>query len=263
MSRDSVLHKLWTKAVGTPGYDKEEWNEGLNRMRKGGVNGPPPVDAEPPPPPPPQKKRTLNDCVSMSQAIENVRRFGNIGIKGPPKSQRPDPPKGRPQEKTKMETELKKTEQAAKQLMEIINKSMESTSERLQTEHVKDMFRMEELQKGLSSTLVEGGAPEAARIFWEALQYEVKFLLAGDKWQGEICKRCGRRNNVGFRVSDDIWDKVVGNSGSVWCLQCFDQEAQRKGIKYKVHNTFVVTWADWEGVKCSDTITARCQVERI
>lgn len=32
-------------------------DEGLNRLRKGGVNASPPVDAVPPPAPPPQKKR--------------------------------------------------------------------------------------------------------------------------------------------------------------------------------------------------------------
>lgn len=24
---DTILHRLWTKAVGTPDYDKEEWME--------------------------------------------------------------------------------------------------------------------------------------------------------------------------------------------------------------------------------------------
>ena len=84
-SRDAILHELWTRDVGTPGYDKEKWkelsrilweginavdelekqkrphrvelDEGLNRLRKGGVNAPPPVDAVPPPAPPPQRKK--------------------------------------------------------------------------------------------------------------------------------------------------------------------------------------------------------------
>lgn len=71
---------------------------------------------------------------------------------------------------------------------------------------------------------------------------KINTLLNKDRWTGEICKKCGRRNNVGFRVSDDVWDSVAGDQETVWCLQCFDEEAQRKGIKYKVHNTSVVTW---------------------
>lgn len=64
-------------------------------------------------------------------------------------------------------------------------------------------------------------------------------------WPGEICKKCGRRNNVGFKVSDDVWEKVVGDHMVIWCPFCFDSEAQIKGIKYQFEQCFLVSWSDW------------------
>jgi hypothetical protein len=63
-------------------------------------------------------------------------------------------------------------------------------------------------------------------------------------WPGEVCKRCGRRNVTGFRVPDDAWAKVVGRE-TVWCPQCFDEEAQRKGVRYEFTGIWPVSWSDW------------------
>ena len=64
-------------------------------------------------------------------------------------------------------------------------------------------------------------------------------------WPGEVCKRCGRRNVIGFRVDDDVWMAVVGDPDAVWCAQCFDVEAQAKGIEYTFRDTSPVSWSDW------------------
>jgi hypothetical protein len=47
---------VWSKKMDEKSRDRVDLDEGLNRLRKGGVNHPPPVDASPPPAPPPQKK---------------------------------------------------------------------------------------------------------------------------------------------------------------------------------------------------------------
>lgn len=64
-------------------------------------------------------------------------------------------------------------------------------------------------------------------------------------WKGEICKRCKRRNCIGFRVFDVIWYAVVKDRWNVLCATCFDEEAQVQGIKYVFLETFAVTWSQW------------------
>ena len=66
-------------------------------------------------------------------------------------------------------------------------------------------------------------------------------------WPGELCKRCGRRNVVGFLVPDEVWMAVVGNSCGCWCLTCFDEEAQAKGVAYRVkpEDLAQVSWDMW------------------
>lgn len=72
------------------------------------------------------------------------------------------------------------------------------------------------------------------------------------RWPGEVCKRCGRRNTVGYTVPDELWAKVVGEPGTIRCLTCFDEEAQAKGIRYAgavicASEFYPVSWCDWEG----------------
>lgn len=63
-------------------------------------------------------------------------------------------------------------------------------------------------------------------------------------WRYEICKRCGRRNCVGFTVSDATWADVSRDRWNVLCLACFDEEAQAFGIAYEVTETHLVSWVD-------------------
>lgn len=65
-------------------------------------------------------------------------------------------------------------------------------------------------------------------------------------WRGEVCKRCGRRNCVGFRVSDTIWNAVVKDRWNVLCTTCFDEEAEAARIRYVFLETYPVTWNSWE-----------------
>ena len=64
-------------------------------------------------------------------------------------------------------------------------------------------------------------------------------------WPGEICKRCLRRNVIGFDITDDVWEAVVRNRWNVLCSSCFDEEAQLSAIPYKFSNTYPVTWSMW------------------
>lgn len=62
LGRDAILHELWTKAVGTPGYDKKKWQE-LEKLVWEGL-----------------------------RAIDILKSTRGIGIKDPPKSPRPSLP---------------------------------------------------------------------------------------------------------------------------------------------------------------------------
>lgn len=65
-------------------------------------------------------------------------------------------------------------------------------------------------------------------------------------WRGEICKRCGRRNCIGFRVLDAIWSAVIRDRWNVVCPSCFDEEAEAVQIKYVFIETFAITWSAWD-----------------
>jgi hypothetical protein len=63
-----------------------------------------------------------------------------------------------------------------------------------------------------------------------------------EDWPFETCYWCGRRNNIGFVVADDIWEKVVGDPDVILCPTCFDIEAQKKNIPYVLLHHVFVTW---------------------
>jgi hypothetical protein len=53
---------------------------------------------------------------------------------------------------------------------------------------------------------------------------------------------------VGFAVPDELWARVVGDSNTIRCLTCFDEEAQEKGVPYTgadITNFHPVSWSDW------------------
>jgi hypothetical protein len=52
--------------------------------------------------------------------------------------------------------------------------------------------------------------------------------------QQQTCKVCGRPDKFNFHVPDDIWEMVAGTefNNRVVCLNCFDELAKEKGIKY-------------------------------
>lgn len=64
-------------------------------------------------------------------------------------------------------------------------------------------------------------------------------------WQGEVCKRCGRRNCVGFNVDDGTWSAVVRGLFTTLCTTCFDELAEESGISYIYEQVYAVSWSDW------------------
>lgn len=74
----------------------------------------------------------------------------------------------------------------------------------------------------------------------------------------EPCKRyepgTGLRITVGFSVSDADWRAVRGDDHRCRCLTCFDEEAQAKGVRYRLLDVHPVTWHG-ETVKGNDDAT--------
>ena len=64
-------------------------------------------------------------------------------------------------------------------------------------------------------------------------------------WQGEVCKKCHRRNVVGFHVTDEVWEKVAGGSWNVLCPTCFDELAEWVQVPYQFTGVWPVSWSDW------------------
>jgi hypothetical protein len=64
-------------------------------------------------------------------------------------------------------------------------------------------------------------------------------------WPGEICKRCGRRNCVGFALPEETWKAVVRGRWNVLCTTCFDEEAEAAGVEYRFGEVWPVSWSWW------------------
>jgi hypothetical protein len=65
-------------------------------------------------------------------------------------------------------------------------------------------------------------------------------------WRGEVCKRCWRRNVVGFHVDDATWNAVSRGRWNVLCPTCFDEEAEAAGVRYRFGEVHPVSWNMWE-----------------
>lgn len=59
--------------------DRRSVNEGLERLRKGGVNPAPPADAQPPPPPPSQRVDKMSKKAEIRHTTIRVKRTLKIG----------------------------------------------------------------------------------------------------------------------------------------------------------------------------------------
>lgn len=62
---------------------------------------------------------------------------------------------------------------------------------------------------------------------------------------GETCKRCLRRNVIGFRVENSVWERVSQGRWGILCPTCFDEEAELLGVAYVFLEVFPVTWSMW------------------
>jgi len=66
-----------------------------------------------------------------------------------------------------------------------------------------------------------------------------------EMWPSETCRFCGNRIIPGYNVSDEIWKIIIGKEICV-CLPCFDREAQKYGIGYKLLDIFFVHWFNFK-----------------
>jgi hypothetical protein len=63
--------------------------------------------------------------------------------------------------------------------------------------------------------------------------------------QADYCDHCRRRNVVGFTVEpEEAWRTVVLNRWRRICPSCFDQEAEKAGVKYTFANLEAQSWSD-------------------
>ena len=61
----------------------------------------------------------------------------------------------------------------------------------------------------------------------------------------EYCKKCGRRNVVGYHVEPG--EAVVQATLNRWkpiCPACFDVEAQKSGVRYSFVSVSATSWSD-------------------
>lgn len=67
-------------------------------------------------------------------------------------------------------------------------------------------------------------------------------------WPGEICKRCLRRNVVGFDVPDTLWESVAKGRWTLLCPGCFDEVAEEEGVAYDIRQAdlYPVSWSGWK-----------------
>lgn len=76
--------------------------------------------------------------------------------------------------------------------------------------------------------------------------FTVEHTVDQSAWEGEWCKRCNRRNCIGFLVSDSIWQAVTNGLWNVLCPICFDEIAESRGVEYQFLEVYTVTWSDWD-----------------
>ena len=65
---------------------------------------------------------------------------------------------------------------------------------------------------------------------WGALLVAFKRLLCRFVPLTEFCKSCGRRVDLVWYVSDELWARVVGDPGTIRCPMCFNREASALGV---------------------------------
>jgi hypothetical protein len=59
------------------------------------------------------------------------------------------------------------------------------------------------------------------------------------------CARCKRRNVVSYHVPGEIWRLVLlGRWKTGVCPSCFDELAERGGIRYRFEDASAVSWSD-------------------
>ena len=56
----------------------------------------------------------------------------------------------------------------------------------------------------------------------------------------EFCGKCGKHQPLVWTADDDLWNELNGGPNGVLCPECFDKEADRRGIflRWKPHVEF-------------------------
>jgi len=76
-----------------------------------------------------------------------------------------------------------------------------------------------------------------ARIYlWNAVQVFNRNVLKTYPLIEECarCRDCGR-NVHDFLVPNELWERVIGPEGGVWCYDCFSNRADKKlGMKWRL-----------------------------
>lgn len=52
------------------------------------------------------------------------------------------------------------------------------------------------------------------------------------KWRGEVCKKCGKANFVGYDLEDDAWYRITKGFYNILCIPCLDELATKQGIDW-------------------------------
>ena len=56
------------------------------------------------------------------------------------------------------------------------------------------------------------------------------------EWDGETCKLCIRDQRLAWAVSDELWEKVVGDYNKTVCLECFLELADKINYEIKMED---------------------------
>lgn len=62
------------------------------------------------------------------------------------------------------------------------------------------------------------------------------------KWEFEWCSLCERPNKIGFEVSNEDWEKIVGKGKEniVVCYNCFERLSYEKNIPFTLKGLYPV-----------------------
>lgn len=87
--------------------------------------------------------------------------------------------------------------------------------------------------------------------------HEQRAVLHTKPWSYEVCADCNENIVAGFRVTDSMWELVVGDSSLTLCLLCFDKRAATKDIAWdkepiEFHPVSTIANRQWAEIEVSE-----------